>query len=95
MGDLTSFLYAKPSVIEGLARVLDASGTLNEYNQSSTPEQADRRALRADWKAVGEDLRRAIMEVANDISEQRGTGLAGGDLKTRVHTMKGRTLIQP
>ncbi len=57
MGDL---LYAQPSFIEGVARVFDFSASLSEFNRSLTGEQADYCALRADWLAVGDDLRRAL-----------------------------------
>ena len=52
----TDFLFARPSFLEGLARVVDFFGVLQEYNTSSTPESADLRAMRADWEAVGADL---------------------------------------
>lgn len=52
----SSFLFADPSFIDGLASVLDIGGTLSEYNNSKSPEEADARALHADWTAVGEDL---------------------------------------
>ena len=54
------FLCARPSFVEGASRILDFGGTLNEYNRSLTPEQADYLALRADWRLIGMDLARAI-----------------------------------
>lgn len=60
MNDYSNLLFARPSFVEGMARVLDLAGTLNEYNSSVTPEEADRVALAADWRAVGDDLRNAI-----------------------------------
>lgn len=56
----TDFLYARPSILEGLARIVDFFGALQEYNISSTPESADARAIRADWAAVGADLWQAL-----------------------------------
>lgn len=53
-------LFARPSFLEGLARVLDIGGTLQEYNRSPTPVDADDRAIRSDVAAVGNDLRSAI-----------------------------------
>ena len=52
----TDFLFARPSFLEGLARLADYFGVLQEYNTSSTTEAADERAIRADWAAVGNDL---------------------------------------
>lgn len=56
----TFFLFARPSFIEGVARIVDLGGTLSIYNESGTPEDADLSALFSDWKAVGEDLKSAI-----------------------------------
>lgn len=60
MKDYTSLLFARPSFLTGFARVLDIGDTLTEYNRSPSPEEADRNALRSDWRAVGDDLRVAI-----------------------------------
>lgn len=56
----TALLFARPSFIEGVSRVLDLGGTLSEYNQSKTPQQADYKALRGDWYSVGTDLETGI-----------------------------------
>ncbi len=58
MSSLSRFLFARPSFLEGFARTLDMAGTLNLYNYSTTEKQADSLALRADWRAVGEDIRK-------------------------------------
>jgi len=55
----SSFLYAEPSFWEGAARLFDFGGTMLEFNRCVAPEQADFFALRADWRAVGDDIRRA------------------------------------
>jgi hypothetical protein len=60
MGNWTDFLYARPTFLEGLARILDLGGTLEEYNVSSSPSDADTRALQADWLAIGDDLKQAV-----------------------------------
>lgn len=56
----SDFLFARPSFIEGVARIVAFSGSLNTYNASRTPEEADMRALQKDWKAVGHDLKVAL-----------------------------------
>ncbi len=63
--DYTNLLYARPTFLSGVARVLDLGGTLNSYNRSVSPEVADRLALASDWFAVGQDLRRAISGTIN------------------------------
>ncbi len=61
MGKYTDLLYARPSFVSGLGRVLDVGGTLNEYNTSSSPDEADQSAMLSDWYAVGDDIREAIL----------------------------------
>jgi len=57
----TFFLYARPSFISGVARLLDFGGTLNVYNTTSGPEyMPDLRAFQQDWKAIAEDARVAL-----------------------------------
>ena len=63
MNPYSSFLFARPSFAEGAARALDLGGTLQEYNGSLSPQQADATALRMDWRAIGEDLPAAMNEV--------------------------------
>ena len=54
------FLCARPSFAEGVGRILDFGGNLDQYNQSITPAQADYLALRGDWQLVGMDLARIL-----------------------------------
>lgn len=56
MDDPTMFLFARPSLLEGMARVVDLGGTLNEYNFSLDESQADRLALKADMAALRVDI---------------------------------------
>jgi len=58
----SGFLFADPSFLQGLASALDIGGTLLEYNQSATPEEADARALATDWAVVGNDMKKAIKQ---------------------------------
>ena len=64
MSAKSRFLLARPSFLEGMARVVDLGGTLQIYNGSITPKEADARALVADWLAVGEDIHAAMSEYA-------------------------------
>ena len=52
----TDFLFAQPSFLSGLARVLDLFGLFDSYNESRTGAEADARAIYADWAMVGQDL---------------------------------------
>lgn len=60
-GEITTYLFARPTFVSGMARVLDMFGVLNMYNFSSTPTQADYRAIKSDWLAVGVDIHDAIV----------------------------------
>lgn len=65
MGEIspeTTYLYARPSLIGGMAHVLDVGGTLQVFNVSDTSAKADTIALRNDWKAVGKDLHTSMMQ---------------------------------
>ena len=59
---LSTFLVAEPSLIEGIARMLDFGNTLSMYNYSRGPKQADARAILADWITVGRDISSAMDE---------------------------------
>ena len=59
--DYTGLLYAQPSFVDGLARVLDVGGTFDDYNTSATEAESDGLALASDWYAVGADLYHAIL----------------------------------
>lgn len=63
MSEWTSRLFAMPSWVSGAGRVLDMGGVLDSWNQSQTPAEADRAALRADFLAVAEDVDKALAEV--------------------------------
>ena len=58
----TYFLFAQPTFVEGMARVLDLGNTLNVYNESLTEKIADSRAIFSDWFMVGQDIEQAISE---------------------------------
>jgi hypothetical protein len=58
----SDFLFARPSFLEGVARIMDFGNSLTQYNHSLTPNQADLIVLRMDWEMVGQDMRGAIEE---------------------------------
>ena len=53
---MSEFLFARPSLLSGIARVLDLGGVFDSYNDCRTPREADELALGADWAAILEDL---------------------------------------
>lgn len=66
MGGTTDFLYARPSFLQGVARVIDFGNFLDDYNTSPTSQEADSQALRNDWAALGADFRHAAESLAED-----------------------------
>lgn len=66
MNGYTDYLYAGPSFLQGVARILDFGNHLDEYNESPTPEDADVQALRNDWAALGEDFRTAAERLVDE-----------------------------
>lgn len=67
MRSVTDYLFARPSFLEGLARLFDFRGTLNEYNTSSTTTDADVQALEMDMAVIGDDFRQALGLVQQEI----------------------------
>jgi hypothetical protein len=66
MNEEFGLLYAAPSFLEGVARSLDIGDTLTEYNDSESGSAADLQALRSDWLAIGNDLRKAMTQFEKD-----------------------------
>ena len=62
---MSDFLFAMPSFLLGMGAVLDLGGTMEIFNTSSSPENADILAAVNDWSAVGNDIRTAA---ANTVS---------------------------
>ena len=60
MGICTDYIYARPSFLEGVARIMDIGGTLNEYNYASDGQQADAIAIWSDWAVIGQDMYTAM-----------------------------------
>ena len=57
----SDFLCARPSLLSGLARIVDLGGFFDSYNRSQTAEEADARATFSDWLNAGRDLHGAIV----------------------------------
>lgn len=53
-------LFASLGFFEGMGRVMDLHGTMMVANESTSPKEADTRAIMSDWQAVGEDIAAAI-----------------------------------
>ncbi len=52
----TDFLTATPSFAIGAASAFNLAGSFYSFNRSSSPDEADRIALRQDAAMVGQDI---------------------------------------
>ena len=77
MDSFSDALYATPSFVEGAARIMDVTGSMNVYNASPTPEDADTVSIAMDWAAVGHYIRSAAeVELKNSpVSDAESDGL--------------------
>jgi hypothetical protein len=64
------FLFAQPSFMEGMARILDFRGALNKYNASPNEAIADSTAMSMDWAAVGFDVVEAHDLLVGELERQ-------------------------
>ena len=62
----SDYLFARPSLIEGVGRIIDLSNSLNIYNNSADP---DARGIFQDWKALGHDVRVALEQLREESAE--------------------------
>jgi len=56
----STFLFARPRALHGVARLFDFLGTYDSYNMSSSPQEADLLAVFQDWLAVEDDARKVL-----------------------------------
>ena len=62
---MTDFLYARPSVLEGIGRNIDLFGILNYYNTSRDNQEADMKARSNDIAALRKDFYTAYGIILN------------------------------
>ncbi len=67
----TDFLFAQPSFASGVSRLLDLWGQFDDYNTSANGEEADAKAIAADWFVVGDDLLAAYEQRLETSEAQR------------------------
>ena len=67
----TNFLTSTPSFLSGASTVFNLAGRHFAYNQSKTPEEADSRAIRNDWRMIGKDLHECAKKVVTATNDGR------------------------
>lgn len=67
------YIFAKPSFLRGVGRVVDLGGSLTRdaFIFSASPAEADRRALVSDTRVVARDMNEALAAVEADVSKQK------------------------
>jgi hypothetical protein len=70
----SNFFFTRPSYLEGVGRVIDTAGVLNQYDSVLTPEEADALAMRSDWAAVGADIAAGIREYKQKTKSELASG---------------------
>jgi hypothetical protein len=68
---MTDFLFARPSILEGIGRNIDLFGILNTYNFSRTGAEADKKAFFSDWQAIYNDLYNAYEDTICQIESRK------------------------
>lgn len=66
--DESSLLFVKPCFSRGVSRIIAPYGRIVSYNYSSSGKEADTRAIRSDWRAVGRSLLLAMNKYAAEES---------------------------
>lgn len=62
---MSDFLFSSPSALEGAARVIDLFGTIQMYNSSETPDQADKLAFSMDIASLKSDFRASSVSLVH------------------------------
>ena len=70
MSGKSDFLFAQPSLWEGMGRLVDFGDFLTEYNRSLTSAQADAIATAMDWQAIYDDLWTAFEDYRQSVDTQ-------------------------
>lgn len=52
---MSSYLFATPKVVDGIASLVDLFGVYSMYDESPTACEADRRAITSDMQALQQD----------------------------------------
>ena len=59
----SDFLFSTPSFLIGMGSVLNIAGNYFNFNYASSSNEADLKAIQADWAVVGYDIENAAKKV--------------------------------
>ena len=66
----TFYLFPLPSFWEGVSRIVDPFGSLNQQMEFESDAEADRFAIYCDWAAVGDDIRSVASQLQEEVVSQ-------------------------
>jgi len=63
----TDFLFSRTNYLIGAGSIIALMGNYYEFNYSKSSKDADIRAIRSDWRIIGNELREAMksFEISN------------------------------
>jgi hypothetical protein len=64
----TTFLFKRRNRLVGAGSIFNIAGNYFKYNYTKTGEERDRLAIANDWGVIGDDLKKAMDEVAKQIN---------------------------
>jgi hypothetical protein len=67
---MTDYLFARPSVLEGIGRNIDLFGVMNDYNTSKNGAEADLKAMENDLAVLKKDFDAAFGHVISGLPIQ-------------------------
>lgn len=65
----TDFLTPSSSFLCGAGSVLNIGGDYFDYNNSSSDDEADKKAVSSDWKIVGADILSSMKQLLTNSNE--------------------------
>ncbi len=65
----TSYLFPKPTIIQGVGSIMNIAGNHYHFHYTSSPEEADFKAIENDWGMVGNDILKASQKVEDELLE--------------------------
>jgi hypothetical protein len=68
---MTDFLFARPSILEGIGRNMDFFGSMNAYNYSRHGEEADTIALTSDLLAIYKDFYKSYYDTVCQLEAKK------------------------
>ena len=68
---MSTYLFSKPKVVDGIASVIDLFGVYTIYNESPTGQEADRRAFTVDIQAMQKDGMNAFQTVKKECQKRK------------------------